>query len=83
MAMPYQNEKTKCQLIKLLTSSELRSLNMLFTLLIIYQLIDLKSTYAVTRNERFKKFEAFKENMKLKAEVGTEMSRILQYYQTL
>lgn len=57
---------------------------MLFTLLIIYQLIEyLKSTYAVTRNERFKKFEAFKENMKLKAEVGTEMSRILQYYQTL
>lgn len=55
---------------------------MLFTLLVIYQLIEyLKSTYAVTRNERFKKFEAFKEN--IKAEVGTEMSTILQYYQTL
>lgn len=57
---------------------------MLFTLLIIYQLIEyLKSTCAVTRNEGIKKFEAFKENIKLKAEVGTEMSTILQYYQTL
>lgn len=83
MAM-HQNEKTKCQLIKLLASSELRFLNVLFTLAIIYQLIEyLKSIYAVKRNERFKKFEVSKENIKLKAEVGTEMSTILQYYQTL